>query len=130
MPLPVIASGLEPESGRPKFGAFVGDVLVGSVVVGRATARKQRHKGYIWGVYVHANHRGQGIARALLTEALAFLLALGGLRQILLDVTAGNAGATALYEAFGFTEYGREPESLCIDGVYFDAVLMVLSLAS
>lgn len=128
MPLSVVASGLAPDSGRPKFGAFVGSVLVGSVVVGRSTARKQLHKGYIWGVYVHANHRGQGIARALMTEAVAYLTALGGLRQIMLGVTAGNAHATALYAAFGFVAYGCEPESLCVDGVFYDEVLMALSL--
>jgi ribosomal protein S18 acetylase RimI-like enzyme len=48
-----------------------------------------------------------------------------GVRQVLLTVTAGNDTALAMYEAFGFRVYGREPRALLVDGVFFDDLHMV-----
>ena len=125
MPLSVISAALQLDSGRPKFGAFASDVLIGMVGVGRATARKQVHKGYIWGVYVHPAQRGKGAGKLLLAAALDYLNALPDMGQVLLSVTAGNANATSLYETMGFSVYGTEPAALCVAGPYYDELLMV-----
>ncbi|HEX8806977.1 MAG TPA: GNAT family N-acetyltransferase [Candidatus Aquilonibacter sp.] len=54
--------------------------------------------GYIFGVYVHPNHRGQGLARALTNLAIDFLRA-GNPWAIRLH--ASNAGRP-IYEQLGF----------------------------
>jgi RimJ/RimL family protein N-acetyltransferase len=43
-------------------------------------------------------------------------------------VNAENPRALALYASLGFTAYGREPRTLCVDGVFYDEILMALTL--
>lgn len=124
--LSVIAAHMAPGSGRNRFGAFDGDELVGVVGFGCESAPKLRHKGFIRGMYVAPTHRAKGVGRQLLDHALAFAAGVGGLRQLTLDVTAGNASALALYQAKGFIEFGREPCALFADGVFHDTIHMVL----
>ncbi len=56
-------------------------------------------------VYVSADHRGSGIAGALLAEAERQVQA-GGHRQAWLAVVAGNARARRFYERSGWTDAG------------------------
>ena len=50
--------------------------------------------------------------------------AMPGVRRVHLTAAADNTAAIALYTALGFVEYGREPESLCVNGEMIDEVLM------
>ncbi|WP_018610528.1 GNAT family N-acetyltransferase [Uliginosibacterium gangwonense] len=63
-------------------------------------------------VVVHADYRRRGVARTLFaaveTEALA-----RGCCKITLEVLAGNAGARAAYEQFGFQPYELDPAMGC-----------------
>jgi ribosomal-protein-alanine N-acetyltransferase len=52
--------------------------------------------------------RRQGIAAALLTQAMAQLHS-AGVRELLLEVAATNAPATALYATLGFQTVGHRP---------------------
>ena len=124
-PLATIEARLAPGSGRNLFGAFDGDELAGFVGVGREDALKTRHKASIRGMYVAPAQRGKGLGKALFEHALAFCTGMEGVRQVLLTVTAGNDTALAMYEAFGFTVYGREPRALLVDGVFYDDLHMV-----
>lgn len=94
----------------------------------RDQGEKTAHKGYLFGMYVTPQARGKGLARALLTEAMAHGQSLG-LRQILLSCNASNGSALRLYEQSGFRRYGLEPTALCIAGEFFDEVLMVRAFA-
>ena len=47
-------------------------------------------------------------------------------RRVNLQVFVPNAEAVSLYQSMGFIEYGREPEAVCLNGVYFDGVHMSL----
>lgn len=123
-PLATIEARLAPDSGRNMFGAFDGPELVGMVGVGREDAPKLRHKAFIRAVYVAPAHRGEGVARLLLEQALACALSMQGLRQISLDVTAGNAPALALYQSLGFVVFGREPRALFADGALHDKLYL------
>ena len=125
LPLSLIASQMETHSGRQRFGAFDGERLVGLVGVGRESALKTRHKGYIGGVYVRPDQRGKGLGRQLMQAALAGAATMEGVRQLSLNVTANNTSAIALYASLGFTAYGREPNALLVDQVMYDNVLMV-----
>jgi ribosomal protein S18 acetylase RimI-like enzyme len=124
-PLATIEARFMPGSGRNLFGAFEGDELAGFVGVGRDDALKTRHKAFIRGMYVAPAHRGKGLGKQLFEHALAFCADMEGVRQVLLTVTAGNDTALAMYEAFGFRVYGREPRALLVDGVFFDDLHMV-----
>lgn len=124
-PLALIEGQMAPGAERVRLGAFDGAELVGVAGVGRENAIKVRHKAFIRGMYVAPAHRGKGVARQLMAQALACAGALDGVRQIVLAVTAGNASAQALYESMGFTVYGREPDALLVDGVFYDDLQMM-----
>lgn len=57
-------------------------------------------------VWVAAEHRGRGVARALTAAAVDFAAA-AGIARIRLWVTDGNAAARGLYEHLGFSPTGR-----------------------
>jgi ribosomal protein S18 acetylase RimI-like enzyme len=128
VPLTEVAENLRPTDDVFYLGAWV-PALVGCVRFMREEGWKDRHKAFIFGMYVAPEARGQGIGRALLREALARAAALPGLEQIHLDVVTTNQAAIALYRTFGFETYGIEPRSLKLDdGHYLDAELMWLRL--
>jgi ribosomal protein S18 acetylase RimI-like enzyme len=110
------------------LGAWQGDRLVGLATFRRETRVKSRHRGGIYGVFVHPEARGQGLARALMETLLAEVRGYAGLRQLHLAVVCGNEAARRLYRGLGFVAYGVEPDALCIDGRFVDEELMVLQL--
>jgi RimJ/RimL family protein N-acetyltransferase len=124
----VFAASLATTSGRTFFGAFAEEELIGVVSVGAEESQKERHRGFIRGMYVRPAARRQGVGRALLAEAIRHARAIPGLRQLTLTVTAGNAAAIATYERFGFVAYGTAPEALYVDGRYYDELYMVCHL--
>ncbi|MFZ0959674.1 MAG: GNAT family N-acetyltransferase [Terriglobia bacterium] len=110
------------------FGAFQAGELVGMAGFFRYQIAKARHKGRIWGVYVRASGRGQGIGRALLIALLEKVKCCPGLEQVTLTVVSGQAAARALYRSRGFEPYGLEPRGLKVGGRYLDNEYMVLKL--
>lgn len=54
-------------------------------------------------VYVHADHRGRGVGRALYRSLLA-CLRLQGFRRAVGGITLPNAASVALHETMGFTK--------------------------
>jgi len=124
-PQATIEARLATDSGRCQFGAFDGTELAGIVGVGRDQARKGRHKAYIRAMYVAPALRAKGTGRQLCAAALAFAAAMEGVRQVTLSVTAGNNAAVDLYLSMGFKICGQEPDSLLVDGVFYDDIQMV-----
>ncbi|HKB49055.1 MAG TPA: GNAT family N-acetyltransferase, partial [Ktedonobacterales bacterium] len=112
------------------LGAFAGErnnELVGMVGFKRESGAKNRHRGYIWGMYTAPEARGQGIGRALIEAALAHARTLPGLEQVNLSVVTSNAAARALYRSLGFEVYGLERRALKLpNGTYLDEEHMVL----
>ena len=72
---------------------------------------------------VHPDARGAGIAIAMLA-LMENEVKKAGVKKILLDVSAENTAAIALYKKCGFIENGRRPKYY--DGV--DAILMEKNL--
>jgi ribosomal protein S18 acetylase RimI-like enzyme len=124
-PLQYFADHLAPDSDRILLGAFQADSLIGIVGLSRETSIKEQHRAFLRAMYVSAAHRGKGIGQLLISEAIALANAMTGLRQITLSVTASNTAALSLYRSNGFLEYGRLPESLCVQGRYYDEILMI-----
>lgn len=104
---------------RLALGAFDGDRLIGVVGFVRDAGVKTRHRGAIYGMYVHPDWRRKGVGRELMTMILAELESLPGLRWVRLSVTVGNDAAQRLYESLGFAVYGEEPEVLMVEGVAY-----------
>lgn len=123
-----VAARLMPSAdGTPAtFGVFGDGRLLGFVAVLRPARAKLRHTAELAGMYVAPEARRRGVARALLRTAIDHALALPGVRQVRLGVSAGNAAARALYEAHGFVCYGVEPDSMHVDGADHDQALYML----
>lgn len=102
------------------------DPLSGVIALRPQETPKQRHKALIWGFYVRPAARGHGLGAALLAHAIA--AARGLVEELRLSVAAENAAAIHLYEAAGFTAYGREPRALRVGGRDVDELLMALRL--
>jgi RimJ/RimL family protein N-acetyltransferase len=91
--------------------------------------RKLAHKGYIWGMFVAASARQQGVGRLLMLEAISMARAVPGLRRLNLSVNANNSAAIRLYESLGFKAFGREEGAMLIDDALHDEVHMSLRLS-
>ena len=109
-------------------GAFEGGHMVGQAGFVRYEGRKERHKGTIWGVYVTASARGQGVAKAMLTQMLTRLRSYTGLEQVSLGVSVSQEAARQLYSALGFEVYGYEKHALKVGETYMDEEHRVLWL--
>jgi ribosomal protein S18 acetylase RimI-like enzyme len=116
------------DGSRCVFGAFAGEELAGLLAFVRPPSEKIRHCAELFGMYVAPEFRRRGFGRALVAAAVDHARALPGLRQIKLSVNAANTPARDLYEAFGFTHCGTEPEAIFVDGCYYDDGLYVLRL--
>ena len=110
------------------LGAFDVDALVGTAGCHRDRGAKQRHIGYVWGMYVVPEQRGKGLGRQLLLAALERARAWPDVEQVWLDVTIGNAGARALYASCGFRSIAVKPRALKVGGHYHDEELMALEV--
>src|SRR5262249_16598250 len=82
-------------------GAFDEVGLAGTAGFARESAAKERHKGRIWGVYVSARVRGQGVGRRVLQAAVERGAHYPGIEQIGLQVRS-NSAAHRLYSSLGF----------------------------
>jgi ribosomal protein S18 acetylase RimI-like enzyme len=127
-PMLAIEAQLTPAADRAICGAFAHDELVGVVALGREGMRKLAHKGYIWGMFVVASSRHQGVGRMLMLEAISMARSVPDLRQINLGVNANNGAAIRLYESLGFKAFGREAGAMLIDGTLHDELHMSLRL--
>ena len=110
------------------LGAFVNGNLAAIATFVRDPGLKERHKGHIYGVYVTASQRGQGLGRTLLTALLEKAKQDPSLEQIQLAVTADNSAACQLYRGCGFETYGTEPNALKVGSTYIDQDHMILRI--
>ncbi len=62
-------------------------------------------EGYVTNVAVLPEYRRQGIAKALIAEAIK-----NDMEFITLEVRESNQAAISLYEAFGFIQVGKRPK--------------------
>lgn len=114
--------------GFTRFGAFdEHGSLVGLVGLQLRPGAKERHKAYLFSMYVDAAHRGTGLARQLVAAVIAGAREAGAI-VLHLSVTASNAPAQRLYRHMGFTTYGVERCSLNVGDRFHDEELMALDL--
>jgi RimJ/RimL family protein N-acetyltransferase len=109
-------------------GAFQDRHMVGQAGFFRHEGRKEYHKGTIWGVYVTAAARGQGIAKAMLIRLLDRVRDYPDLEQVTLSVSMPQEAARQLSSALGFEVYGHEKHALKVGATYVDEEHRVLWL--
>ena len=80
------------------LGAFGGDALVGTVMVGH-----DGHRGWVYYLAVDPEFRGGGVGRVLMVAAEAWL-AERGVPKLNLMVRHDNAAALAFYERLGYAD--------------------------
>ncbi len=105
------------------FGGYVDGAIAGMVGLARHAPLKERHKAFIWGMYVSPAARGTGLADRLMETVLAAAREM--VEQVILTSVAGNAAAMRFYLRHGFTQYGLEPRAMKDGDVYVDEALMV-----
>lgn len=81
----------------------------GAVVAYALTGRAGR-RGFLQRLAVHPHHRRQGLARALVIDALRWLRRRRAAGAVV-NTPANNNAALALYESLGFR---RQPSGLCV----------------
>ncbi len=110
------------------LGAWSDEQLIGIVTLIPEARTKLKHRANIVAMYVRPEHRGSGIGRQLMEQAIQLARGLGGIEQIYLSVMAHNEPAKRLYMALGFEAYGKDWRALKIDDAYHDEELMVMFL--
>lgn len=105
------------------FGILAEDRLGGIVAYGQTSGERERHRGWLYQVYVQPRLRGTGAATAMIEAALEHAKA--GALQVHLGVSTRNHPAIRLYQRTGFEIYGTEPRALFVNGRYVDEHLMV-----
>ncbi|SSY70106.1 GNAT family N-acetyltransferase [Alysiella crassa] len=74
-------------------------------------------------LYVHEQARGGGVGKRFLAEMLRRAPELG-IRNVIGVIFAHNQASIALFQSFGFAQWGRLPEVCDLDGVLADIVLL------
>src|SRR5438552_2077611 len=113
--------------GRVVLGALEDGELVGTVTLHLDCPPNQPHRGEIAKMMTRVNHRGRGVARALMVEAERVARERG---RILLTLdTATDDGAGPFYEHLGFVQAGVIPDyalkpygGLCATIIYWKRI--------
>ena len=109
------------EDASPKSG-----FAQGMLGLGQLKGPQERHKAFLWGMYVQASLRGSGLASEMLKAALDF--AAEQVEQVLLTVAASNTVALNFYRRAGFEEYGKEPRALKIADRRYEAEILMVKM--
>ena len=104
--------------------AIADGIPVGSIGYNFNTKKKTRHIAGIFGVYVTASHRGQGIGRMLVKGALSRIRGKKGILKVQLSVNSELGPALELYKNSGFVVTGMATKELRIGPRFYDLLYM------
>lgn len=114
----------EPLAAQQVLGVFQDGGLAGVAGLTFESREKLRHKATLFGMYVPARCRQQGLGRRLVQAVLAQAAGRPGVRLVQLTVTQGNDAASALYARCGFVPYGVEPYAVAAGTAYVAKIHM------
>ncbi len=103
--------------------AEVDSKIVGTATFAGGSRPRLKHVGE-FGVSVLRAYWGNGIGTALVQSTLDWSKQTGIIRKVDLKVRADNMSAIHVYKKLGFTTEGIQSRSLCIDGIFYDSILM------
>jgi len=104
--------------------AISDDNLVGMIVYVFNTRPKTKHIAEIFGVYVSANYRGEGVGTRLLERALHLIRENKRVIKVKLAVNPEQRAAVELYKKAGFVITGRAQKELKVGHRFFDMLFM------
>ena len=112
------------------FAAFAdgGTRIVGHVDVKGEALRAASHRCEV-GIGIERLHRGRGLGRRLMHEAIGFARRADCIAWLDLKVFAHNTPARDLYRSLGFQEIGTVADRFRIEGTSIDDVIMTLHVA-
>ena len=116
----------DPDNGAMLYFAAHDGLLIGMCGITHTDAPKQKHSAYIVSMYIRPEWRGLRIAEELINTCLDWGRT-QGIKVVKLGVTTTDAPAIRCYARCGFQVYGTEPQAICVDGVYYDELLMARS---
>ncbi|MFN2141263.1 MAG: GNAT family N-acetyltransferase [Candidatus Promineifilaceae bacterium] len=90
-------------------------------------SNKTSHHGSIWGVYVRPAYRGQGLGDRLVMRCLQHARD-EDFKMVYIAAASSNTAAIRCYARCGFSVYGLQPMAVCVDGEYYDELLMAQRL--
>jgi [ribosomal protein S5]-alanine N-acetyltransferase len=94
----------------------------------RQRSPKFRHRARLWGVYVDRLFRGRGFGRIVVAAAVDVARSWAGVDFADLTVSERSRGARELYASLGFKQWGREPQTLQLEGARYDEIYMSLRI--
>ena len=115
-------AAFDPRS-RPLWVTERQGVVAGWLGLRSFYGRPAYHRTVESAVYVSPDHQRQGIARDLLSHALAACPSLG-IDNVLAFIFAHNARSITLFEAHGFARWGLLPRVCVLDGQERDVAIL------
>lgn len=106
------------------LGAFEDDELVGVLGFKRERRESVRHKGSLWGLFVHPDHRRAGIGGRLIRAAIDEVRGCEGLEYLRLVASTASREAVRLFTFEGFVRYGLETGGLRAAGESHDQAFL------
>ncbi|HEV2138866.1 MAG TPA: GNAT family N-acetyltransferase [Nitrososphaerales archaeon] len=85
---------------------------------------KTKHIAEIYGFYVSAGHRGEGVGTKLLEQALSLIRKKKGIVKVRLYVNTKQGAAVSLYKKAGFVVTGKMEKELKVGLRFFDMLMM------
>jgi ribosomal protein S18 acetylase RimI-like enzyme len=111
------------------LAAFEGERIVGTAAFRREEMLKERHRAFIWSVYVRSDARGKGISKQLMQQIIDEARQMEGLEILSLVVALTQTSARTLYTSLGFFTTGLILHGYKLpDGRYIDHEEMMLWL--
>jgi GNAT superfamily N-acetyltransferase len=111
------------------LAAFDGEQLIGTAALRREDSEKERHRGWIWSVYVRQEGRGKGLGKLLMQQLIIECRKMEGLEALTLTVAVTQTSARTLYTSLGFFTNGLILKGYRLpDGRYIDNEEMTLWL--
>jgi RimJ/RimL family protein N-acetyltransferase len=117
----------EQTTGKPMFGAFIGEELVGITGFNQEERLKTRHKGEVVQMFVNPEFKGQKIGEHLLNYLIQWCFNQPYIEQLKLTVLLHNARAIHLYEKMGFERYLIDSQYFKSEDTYYDQLFMKLT---
>ena len=115
-------------SRRPIWVAEEGGEVIGWLSLSEFFDRRPAYRATAEiGVYIREDHRGEGLGRRLVEEAIRRGPELG-LKTLTAGAFAHNAASIRLFERMGFREWAHFPRVAELDGVERDLVVLGLRL--
>jgi ribosomal protein S18 acetylase RimI-like enzyme len=132
MPEEMLLDWMSPRDACPEkfvLAAFDDSRILGTTGFRREELSKERHRGFIWSVYVRPEARGRGLAGQLMSRTLETIRQFEGMEIVTLTVAVPQTEARMLYTSFGFFTIGLHIDGYRLgEGTYAHVEEMMLRL--